>query len=158
MRKINLFNTAKDINWRASLILETNDGPLDFQAAIKEIELPAIGFNYSETGFGSQKVKVYGETAQYNDINVKFLVDEKYTIVSELYNWAFKQANSSEFLKASLTLQSLDSYQRAAYETEYGHLQITSIDAVPYVSSQEMNEVIIGVTFSWNGFNFKSLV
>ena len=155
-QKINLFNTAKDINWRASLVLDEGE-PKDFYESVKSIEMPAISFSYQETSFGNQQVKIYSNFPKYNDINIEFLVDEQYRIVDELYSWAFKQSETSGFLKASLVVQLLDSYQNPVFEASFRNLQISDLDAMPYTTDSEVNELNIGATFSYNGVDYKKI-
>lgn len=139
---------------------------------VQDVELPLLSIGVVTQSSSVHDIKIPGETADYGDLNLSFLVDEQFANYKAVYAWMIglsypeghqiytkfleseKNANSySELAKgySDATLTILDSNNNPIKTVTFVDLFPTSLSGLPFTSqSTDVQYLKANVTFSYS--------
>lgn len=151
------YNPAKDINFRAVLIIKSEPENVNLSDLIKTVTLPSISTSYYTMSYQSNKGNLAADTFTFGETDIEFLVDEHFSSYTLLLNWANAiRTASSNIPYGELTIQFLDSYQKPQSEITFKNLVPSNIGNISLQTGASTTELILPVSFAINGISYSS--
>jgi len=153
MRNLRNFSTTSNYQFGTSLFgTETT-------YAIQSVNLPGISFTHPEVSSGSVLGHIQGDTAQYNELELNFIIDENLEVWKEIINGMIKMRNTEglgQQVNCNSFLKILDSNNKEILHLDFTNTLISVISDVEYSSTEEDEIITLPVTITYDYYNIKN--
>lgn len=125
-----------------------------FEVFCVSAPLPTVTLPQSELSFRGNRFAEDGETVNYDDFNVRFLVDENMDNYKEIFDWIHRN-NIGERERADIVLSILSSHNNTVKQIRFVGAFPINLSGVEFNSQDTTNEYLTAdTTFHYTYFEF----
>lgn len=125
---------------------------------IQNIMIPGIDMDSPETYTRGSKALIQGDSIEYQELSLTFIIDEEMKVWKELMNYLFENVNTTEstFMlnPADSWITIRDSKGSDILTITYTNSHITNIGSLSYDSTGEDAELVLDVSIRYDYFKF----
>jgi len=149
-------NFTNALDWQAAFVIDSNP-KITLTDYIKTLTLPPITFATPEGSYGSNKFYMPADTISQGEIDIEFLIDDKFYVYSTLLEWGNECRKASNKIPFGiLSVQILDSYKSPIYEITYKNCVLSNLGPLPLISEMHQ-ELSLSATLAYSGFEYKKI-
>jgi len=123
---------------------------------LQEVNLPGINFNHITTSVSAVPLVLQGDTPQYNDLMLSFILDEELILWKEIFKKLTLMRNpensygDNDEKWGNLIIQ--DDNSKEILKLEFHNLRIESVGDLEFNSNSEDEELTLSVTVKYDYF------
>lgn len=117
------------------------------------VTMPGVTLNATQIHHTGANGKLPGDEATYEDLTIRFIVDEDMNNYMEIFNWITDNVTGTEPTYCDVTLSILNSHKNVIKEFQFISAWPMSIGSIDFdAQNTEIENVLVDAVFAYDRF------